>query len=310
MFALIGRRVSKGKGGHVAGISLRREAIVLPRPVRRFVRFLNSPAVTERRVPRHLGSVLTLGFLSVTGIYGMILGGHADHVLNVSTAAAGFAVENVAVEGNIETSEIDILQQLGLDGTTSVMGLGAAEARQALLQLPWVEDAEVRKVYPNEISVQIAERKPFAIWQNGDELILIEKNGSVIAPMNERKFIGLPFYVGLGADVRASKFDGMIAPYPALKERVRAYVRVANRRWDLYLDNGVIVRLPEDHTEAALAELAQLDRERELLSRDIAAVDLRLTDRITIQLTDESFESRQAAIEQRDKQIAAMERQT
>lgn len=310
MFALIGRRVSKGKSGDAAGFSLCRETIVLPRPVRRLVRFLNSPAVTGRRVPRHLGSVLALGFLSVTGIYGMILGGHTDHVLNVSTAAAGFAVENVVVEGNIETSEIDILQQLGLDGTTSVMGLGVAEARQALLGLPWVEDAEVRKVYPNEIRVQLTERKPFAIWQNGDELILIEKNGSVIAPMDERKFIGLPFYVGLGADVRAAKFDAMISPYPALKERVRAYVRVADRRWDLYLNNGVVVRLSEEHTEAALAELARLDQERELLSRDIAAVDLRLTDRITIQLTEESFESRQAAIEQRDKQIAAMERRT
>jgi cell division protein FtsQ len=278
---------------------------VLPRPLRRVVRFLNAPALAERQMPRHAGSLLALGFLGATGLYGMVLGGHTGHVVNVGTAAAGFAVEDVVVTGNRETSEIDILQQLGLDGSTSIMALGVEEARTALLDLPWVAAAQVRKVYPNHIEVLLKERQAFAIWQNGSELTLIEKNGNVIASMNEKRFTDLPLYVGLGAETKAAAFDRVISGYPDLKRRVRAYVRVADRRWDLYLTNGVTVRLPQDDVAGAVAALAGMDQSHELLSRDIASVDLRLKDRVTVRLTPDAVERREAAIEQRTKDMKA-----
>ena len=63
----------------------------------------------------------------------MSLGGHTQNFAQVSTTAAGFAIEDVKVSGNEQTSEIDILQQLGLDGTTSLVALDIAEARGQVL---------------------------------------------------------------------------------------------------------------------------------------------------------------------------------
>ncbi|WP_245409742.1 cell division protein FtsQ/DivIB [Pararhizobium haloflavum] len=308
MFALIGKGALRRASAAAAGVAAGRDAVVLPRPLRRVARFLSAPGISDWPIPRHIGAVAALSFLSATGVYGMVLGGHTDHVLSMGTAAAGFALEDVAIVGNRETSEIDVLQAIGLDGARSVVVLDAAAAREALLALPWVADVKVRKIYPSKLEIDLQEREAFAIWQNGSDLLLIEKNGNVIAKMDERKFINLPFYVGLGADQLASRFDRLFEGYPELKQRVRANVRVADRRWDLYLKNGVVVRLPESDPAAAVAELAKLDRERDLLSRDLAAVDMRLSDRITIQLTEESLERHQAAVEQRAKDIKAMER--
>jgi cell division protein FtsQ len=305
VFAL--KRNGAGDGGATAH-SVHRGSLVLPRPLRRVAHFLSAPTLEQLRFPRHSSAVLTVAFLGATGIYGMVLGGHSAHVMSVGTALAGFAVEDVVVSGNAETSEIDILQQLGLDGSTSVMALDAAAARQALLDLPWVEDAEVRKVYPDTLQIELTERQAFAIWQNGSELTLIERNGAVIAPMAEKRYAHLPLYVGLGAESRAEAFDTLMLEQPALRERVRAYVRVADRRWDLHLHNGLIVKLPERGEAQALAELAAMDRDQDIFDRDIAAIDMRLADRITIRLTPESLERRQAAIEKRAKDLKAQER--
>ena len=84
----------------------------------------------------------------------MSLGGHGHDVAQATTTAAGFAIENVQVSGNVQTSEIDILQQLGLDGTTSLVILDVQEARNLVAKLPWVESVDVRKVYPDTISRQ------------------------------------------------------------------------------------------------------------------------------------------------------------
>ena len=54
------------------------------------------------------------------------------------------------------------------------------------------------------------------------------------------------------------------------------------------LKNGIDVRLPEAGMEQALETLLKLDRDNKILSRDIAAIDLRLADRVTVRLSDEA----------------------
>ncbi len=67
---------------------------------------------------------------------------------------------------------------------------------------------------------------------------------------------------------------------------MRAAVLVADRRWDLHLDHGVTVKLPEKHVRQALAELVKLDADEKLLARDVVVVDMRLPDRVTVRLPE------------------------
>ncbi len=303
MFAVNGDR-SADMGGRygVASVSAG-EGRVLPRPMRRVVRFVVSLCSGRISIPAHTGKVSLVGFYSAVALYGIVVGGHGPAVVQAVTTGAGFAVEDVRVSGNEHTSEIDILQLLGLDGSTSLLGLDIAAARAALSDLPWVESAEVRKIYPRAVEVVLRERQAYGIWQHGTELSLIEKSGSVIAPLRDNKFASLPLFVGRDAETAAAAVEGEFAKFPDIAARVKAFVRVAGRRWDIHLDNGVVVKLPEDNIGAALAKLSRLDAEQRLLERDIAAVDFRLPDRTTIQLTPGAQERRLAAVEERRKML-------
>ena len=48
---------------------------------------------------------------------------------------------------------------------------------------------------------------------------------------------------------------------------------------------------------------SKLNKEQDLLARDIAAVDLRLADRTAIQLTPEAMARRQVVLDQRTKDL-------
>lgn len=303
MFAVNGDRSADmdGRYGVASGSAV--EGRVLPRPMRRVVRFVVSLCSGRIAIPQHAGKVSLAGFYSAVAFYGIIVGGHGPAVVQAVTAGAGFAVEDVLVSGNRQTSEIDILQLLGLDGSTGLLGLDIAVARQALADMPWVESVEVRKVYPRAVEVVLRERQAYGIWQHGTELSLIEKSGSVIAPLRDNKFASLPLFVGRDAETAAAAVELEFARFPDIASRVKAFVRVAGRRWDIHLDNGVVVKLPEDDVGAALAKLSRLDAEQQLLARDIAAIDMRLADRTTIQLTPEAQERRLAALEERRKML-------
>lgn len=307
MFSLSGNKLVDGPGVYPAAPLASGEAKVLPRPLRRLVRFVVSLCSGRIVLPRHLGKVSLAGFYGLVCLHGVVVGGHGPVVVQTVTSKAGFAVEDVRVSGNQHTSEIDILQLLGLDGSTSLLGLDIAAARQALSQLPWVESAEVRKVYPSTVEVVLRERQAFGIWQHGSDLSLIERSGSVIAPLRDNKFASLPLFVGRDAETAAAAIDEEFSNWPAIASRVKAFVRIGGRRWDVHLDNGVIVRLPEENVAAALALLSRFDEEQQVLSRDIALVDLRLPDRVAVRLTPGALERRTAALEERRKALKKLE---
>ena len=279
------------------------DRVVLPRHLRRAVRFLASLAAGRIHIPRHLGTVCLVGFYGLTAGYAVSLNGESRDVTQMLTSAVGFAINNVKVSGNAETSEIDILERLGLDGTTSLMALDVVATRAALRTLPWVQDAEVRKVYPDTIEIKLAERTAFGIWQHGQELSIIEKSGSVIAPLRDNKFAYLPLFVGRDAETGAEEIMADFDQWPDVKARVKSFIRVAGRRWDIRLDNGVIVKLPEHDMAKAMAVLAKFNDDQDLVERDIVAIDLRLEDRTTVQLSAAAAKRRQLAVEARAKAI-------
>jgi len=96
--------------------------------------------------------------------------------------------------------------------------------------------------------------------------------------------------VGAGAAKRWAGLDHLLASQPTLRERVKTASWVGNRRWDLQLDNGVTIKLPEVDAAAALAKFVSLDhagREGAIpgtsrLAPPITMVDLRLPDRVTL----------------------------
>lgn len=272
---------------------------VLPRPLRRPVRFLGRFVKGDVAPPRYSALVLSAVYIGAFSLYGAVLGGHMPAVAQSVTARTGFAVDEITVSGNKEVSEIDVLDQLELTGWTSLVGFDVSAARDRIAKLAWVENASVRKVYPDKIEVELAERKPFALWQHDGQLSVIEPSGRIIAPYTSRSRSSLPIIVGLGAPEAGAAFVAKAAEFPELASRVTTYVRIGDRRWDVKLDNGITIQLPERGVEEAMAKLVSLDKSDRLFSRDVKTIDLRLADRVTVALTDEGQAGREKALKDR-----------
>lgn len=278
---------------------------IFPRLYRRFRRAVSQFVQAEIDLPRHFGTFAVVLFFGSAAFYGISAGGHTDDVVKATTSAFGFAVEDVEIAGNKRMSELDVLSALGLDGETSMIGFDAAKAREVLANLPWVQSVDVQKIYPDRVRVSLVERQPYAVWQHGDDLDIIDDEGRVIVPFRPGLAGGLPLVVGFGADRKAAGFMREISAFPSIQDHVRAYVRVGDRRWDILLDNGVRIKLPEADAMARLADAVKADKEQGLFSRDILSVDLRLPDRITVALSEGALERRNKVVEEEEHRLKA-----
>ncbi|HXO00483.1 MAG TPA: cell division protein FtsQ/DivIB, partial [Stellaceae bacterium] len=171
--------------------------------------------------------------------------------------------------------------------------LDAEAVRDRLKADPWIADATVLKLYPGQLQIDIVERSAFALWQQDGRLSVIADDGAVLEPYVSRRFLTLPLVVGKGAETRARDFLALLARYPQVASVTKAAIFVGERRWNLRLKDGLDIRLPENEVGNALAALSTLDKEDRLFSRDIVAVDMRLPDRLTVQLSDDAAKARE-----------------
>ncbi len=176
----------------------------------------------------------------------------------------------------------------------------AEAVRDRLKANPWIGDATVLKLYPGRLQIDIVERTAFALWQLDGRLAVIADDGAVLEPYVTRRFTTLPLVVGKGAETRAREFLALLGRYPQVSAATKAVIFVGERRWNLRLKDGLDVRLPENDVGNALAALSKLDKEDRLFSRDIVAVDMRLPDRLVVQLSDDAAKARDDLL--KDKQ--------
>ena len=264
------------------------------KPARRPRRWLKLPSPRVRKlagVAAGLGvAAATIGYVGEAG-----LPAPARAVVDAAEAQAlaasahlGLSVQEVLVDGRVETPAADVLHVLDVSRGGPILAFRPAEAKAELEKLPWIKTASVERRLPNTVYVRLAERVPLALWQRRGQLTLIDRDGVEIPGADLSRFGALPVVVGDGAPKHAADLFALLATEPDLARRVTAAVRVGDRRWNLRFDLGegrtVDVLLPELNPGAAWARLADLDHSKGLFDHNIIAVDLRFPDRLIVRV--------------------------
>ena len=249
----------------------------------------------DRPAPHKLDIALTLFVLLGAALLGAERGGQLDWVSTGATHAGdwlarslGLGVAVVTVSGPTHMTEPRILAIAGIDASRSLPFFDVAEAKARLEADPLIKQASVRKLYPNQVVIDIIERTPYAVWQKDGDVSAIAADGAPVDEVADDRYAGLPFVVGEGANERVREYVALLDAMDELKPRVEAGVLVGQRRWNLRLKSGVDIKLPEDNPEAAIAELLSLQRQSRILEKDVLALDFRVPGRVFARLTEDA----------------------
>ena len=209
------------------------------------------------------------------------------------SAGFGLSVRDVLVQGRHESDRAAVLYAIGSNRGDPILAFDPTAAKDRLEALPWVRQATVERRLPDTIFVHLEERQPLALWQKDGRFALVDRDGDIIQRSGLERFRQLPLIIGDGAPAHAPALLATLASEPNLLARVTAMTRVSNRRWTLTFDNNVELHLPEQDIGRAWAKFAAAERSQGLLNRDIAAVDLRLPDRLVVRLSPDAERPKQ-----------------
>ncbi|WP_176249435.1 cell division protein FtsQ/DivIB [Sulfitobacter sp. HGT1] len=200
-----------------------------------------------------------------------------------------FMVKLMAIDGVGAELAADVRAAVPVDFPTSSFDLDLPGMRIAIMELPGVKQASLRVKPGGVLHVEVQPRVAVAVWRSEDSLALIDAEGTFIGELEHRTDRpDLPLVAGDQANVSVTEALDLLRVASPLGDRLRGFVRMGGRRWDVVLDREQRILLPEKGAIQALERVIALEGAQEVLTRDVARVDMRLAQRPTVQMNKEA----------------------
>ena len=167
------------------------------------------------------------------------------------------------------------------------------------MAMPLVKNAQIRKLLPNRLVIEITERTPHAVWQKDGVVRIVAADGAPIDEFRDERHSRLPFVVGEGANMRMGEYSTCSTTPASCAKWCGRACWSSKRRWRSQMTNGVEVMLPENDAGRALRQLARLHADSRILDKDVVSLDLRTPGRRRSRLTEEAAAAREAALRAR-----------
>jgi len=199
--------------------------------------------------------------------------------------AKNFPLTDVVIQGefrfmNPDTLKVEVRKQAHF----GFFALSVNDVRDAVVALPWVADASVRRIWPDRLEIEVKEHQPVSHW---GESSLLNANGEVFTPEKvamPKKLVRL-----FGAKGREKE---VLEHYLRMSQQAKnvglSFVRLGmNERasWLVEFDNGLLLRLGQSDIEKRWANFMDIYPVLYDMNKDrLVVVDMRFTNGMAVQL--------------------------
>lgn len=184
----------------------------------------------------HFIKILKLFFFLLAGIGFLLI------FRQVITNNHYFVIQNVKIVGVKQTDPKLIKEVLIPLVHKNYFSADIQGIKEKLLQIPWVLDAKVKRVWPSEIHITVFEHTPIAIW---NKEALLSANGEIFTPANMPLPNNLPIFMG-----PSGKQMEMMAYYQLMNKMVKIknlkitqLWLTSDASWNMIFGNGIKINL-------------------------------------------------------------------
>jgi len=199
-----------------------------------------------------------------------------DNAQNAIEERPEFMVQQMRIQGASELVDKLVRDVMNVEFPISSFRLDLEALKTTVEGIEAVETVSILVGAKGVLQVGVVERVPALLWRTEDGLLLLDAQGVVSGRLEARQDrADLPLVAGLGVDKSIPEALEIFQKLAPIAGRVRGLMRKGERRWNIILDRGQILMLPEDQPIAALGRILALHRAQDILNRDVLVVDIR-----------------------------------
>jgi cell division protein FtsQ len=196
-------------------------------------------------------------------------------------------IKLISIEEASQPLERIIRDTLPISLPISGFDFNLTNIREVIESLDAVKSVDVRVIAGGILKISVLERLPAFVWRNPKGLFLLDKEGAIVGEvLNRARRSDLPLVTGVGADVALTEITNLINLLKPIENRVIAYSRISEDRWDIVLDRSQKISLPSEKPELAVGQFLVLNQSENILDKKVERIDFRNKQRLTLTLRD------------------------
>lgn len=152
-------------------------------------RNVTKKSTRKRLAPRVLKAVVIL--LTI-----LALAVAARYSYRVLQTTSYFNLKEIVVTGEKRVKREEIINLSGIRSGGNILVMDLKRLAERIESQPWIEMANVRRVLPRGLSIEVKEREPFAILKT-DTLFYMDRGGKPFKELDKDDTAGYPLITGL-----------------------------------------------------------------------------------------------------------------
>ena len=165
-----------------------------------------------------------------------------------------------------------------LPKNTHIYSVQLDDINNNILSVPGVKNAATRRLPNGNLIIHVSHHHFVAAWTDGENYFPLSDDGTIANnPSDTRPDAALLF--------RGPVPDNITEITNAANDMITDidYIEwIENRRWDIHTTTGITIKLPESGFASAIAGLITLNKNHNILGRDINVIDMRDPTRILV----------------------------
>ena len=192
-----------------------------------------------------------------------------------------FAIKNIEIKDNLLIQEDDIKKKLKYIYKKNIFFIKKEDLAEPIGKIDFLHKIEVKKRYPNTISIKIFETKPVAIFVKNKTRYILDSSSNLIFKNDIEKFGKLPNVFGEGAEKSFIFFQEKLNKNNFPYNKIINYYYFQIDRWDIQLSDNKVIKFPNNNIDKAIIKSIELlDRED---FKNYNIIDLRVDGKIIVE---------------------------
>ena len=198
-----------------------------------------------------------------------------------------FQINHVIIEGSKKSNKSEIEKNVA-EKNGNLISLSFNSIKIIVESSEWVKRASIKKILPSTLVINVTENDPYAIYLQEGKFFLLDLDGSIITEINIDNYQDdLLFVRGENSpELLDQLIKDISITFPNLIQTLEEVEFIEKRRWNLKLNNKLIVKLPDENIQQSLKNLKQLFEEQEVMESNIIEIDLRIQGRAALKVLD------------------------
>ncbi len=204
-----------------------------------------------------------------------------------SLASKYFLLNQIKINGS-EKSNINIIKEEIYNHSADLLSLDLHKIKEIIEREQWIKRVNIKKVYPSTLVLDIIENDPYAILRDKGKYYLLDIDGTIITEKN--KDFELENFIIISGTGSPKALKNIIKyiniHFSELISMAKELNFIEKRRWDLKLENNLLIKLPDTNIKDALLNLKILFEEEKVLQSNIIEIDLRIKGRASLKVNE------------------------